>query len=65
MVTHKVPLPEGRPERERRIVEWLAAVRVLPVLTVTDVESVAGHLPGPAGRRRFVRRDHVPDRMRQ
>ena len=40
MAAPMLPLPEASPETERRIVAWLAAVRVLPVLTVTDVGTV-------------------------
>jgi 2-dehydro-3-deoxyphosphogluconate aldolase/(4S)-4-hydroxy-2-oxoglutarate aldolase len=40
MATPMVPVPETGPAAERRIVAWLAAVQVLPVLTVTDVGTV-------------------------
>jgi 2-dehydro-3-deoxyphosphogluconate aldolase/(4S)-4-hydroxy-2-oxoglutarate aldolase len=40
MATPMMPMPETGPAAERRIVAWLAAVRVLPVLTVTDVGTV-------------------------
>jgi len=40
MATPVAPIPEASPEPERRIVARLAAIRVLPVLTVTDVRTV-------------------------
>jgi 2-dehydro-3-deoxyphosphogluconate aldolase / (4S)-4-hydroxy-2-oxoglutarate aldolase len=40
MATHVVPGSDAGPPADRRIVAWLAAVRVLPVLTVTDVGTV-------------------------
>jgi 2-dehydro-3-deoxyphosphogluconate aldolase/(4S)-4-hydroxy-2-oxoglutarate aldolase len=40
MASSLVAVPEGSPAAERRIVARLAAVRVLPVLTVTDTGTV-------------------------